>query len=101
MNSTKKHSDSKSKKLSVPKPKEEIEIIDDGPLYICDFCHALLKVPDERLEEAEIEEEDEENEEESILLLEVSFVCPKCKERNIVSEEELEEEPEEPQKKKK
>lgn len=68
------------------KSKKEIEVIHNGPVYICDFCHAFLMVPDDRLEEAEVEDEDEDG---PFVLLEVSYECPKCNERNIVSEEEL------------
>lgn len=89
----------KFKKLDLKKTKSKIEVVHDGPIYICDSCHAMLMVPDEFLEEAEVEDEDEEG---SFLLLEVSFECPKCNERNIVSEEELEEEEhEQPSKKEK
>ena len=72
---------------SSTKHKEEIEVLNEGPIYICEYCHAMLKVPDELLKETEIEEEDEDG---PYLILEVTYECPRCNECNIVSEEEIE-----------
>lgn len=87
----KKHSESSTKHKSI-KPKKDIEIIDEGPVYICDDCHAMLHVPDERIEEEEVKEEDEEG---TYNLLVSSYVCPRCDGKIIVSEEEIVEEEDE------
>ena len=71
-----------------------IEVLNEGPIYICDACHCMLKVPDEHLEEEEIEDEDEDG---MFSLLIVSYTCPRCNEKIIVSEDEIiDDEEEEP-----
>lgn len=94
-----KKTESAFKRLDLSKEnssKEEIKVLHDGPLYICDFCHSLLLVPDKFLVDSEIEEEDEDG---SFIVIETSFDCIKCGERNVISEDEIEEEEEEQPKK--
>lgn len=77
--------DKKLDKKEKPKVKE-IEIVHQGPIYICESCHVLLKVPDEKLEEETLKDEDDDGEFE---VLNTFYMCPKCSFKNIVSEEEL------------
>jgi|ERR1700678_1392375 len=88
-----KKSDSKksdSKKSSKSKHSSEIKILDKGPIYICELCHAMLLVPNEKLIEEEVEEVGEDENDLTILLV-TSYDCPNCEENIIVSEEEVEE----------
>ena len=87
-----KESDKKTHRLP------PIEVLNEGPIYICDACHCMLKVPDEHLEEEEIEDEDEDG---TFSLLIVSYTCPRCDEKIIVSEDEIVEDEEEEQSEKK
>ena len=65
--------------------KDEITIIDNGPVYICEFCNALLRVPDSCLREDEIQEEDDDGPYKVTLW---TFDCPKCGEENIADEDD-------------
>ncbi len=88
------------KKLVTPKPvekavkpaktpvKPKIEILDKRPIYLCEFCHAMLHVPDECLIEETTEEEDDDG---PYKMLVLSFDCPQCNENVVVSEEEIDE----------
>ena len=43
-----KSSSDKSSRSEKPKPKpKEIKILNRGPCYLCEVCHAFLEVPDE------------------------------------------------------
>lgn len=93
----KQHKSKKGK--SSKKDSEQIEVLNNGPIHICDTCHAMLKVPDSVLEEEEIEEEDEDDNT-TYLVLETFYVCPLCHERNVVFEDELGEEEDDEEEKK-
>lgn len=76
--------------------KEEIEVLNKGPIYICTECHAMLKVPLKYITEEDIEEEDEDGKYTVVLGY---FDCPVCGNESSAYEHHLEEEPEKPRSK--
>lgn len=84
--------------LTVKKP--EITIIHNGPCHLCEYCWALLHVPEELTKEEEVKETDPDNGD-TYLVIRSSFVCPQCDETTVFQEDELDEEPKPSDKKKK
>jgi hypothetical protein len=72
--------------------REEITVLNEGPIYICEVCNALLKVPDSCLKEEEIQEEGDDG---PCTVTLWTFNCPKCGEENIADEDDGSEESDE------
>jgi len=69
----------------------EITVIHEGPAYICENCHRILKVPEDAIDAEPVSRKNEEKGETEYYAI-MHYTCPKCDEDNIVDEQELTEE---------
>jgi hypothetical protein len=77
---------SKEEFILTLKKSNKIEVLHDGPLYLCESCHALLIVNEHNIQKKESIKSDADG---KFKRTKHFYICPKCECTNEVDEEDV------------